>query len=213
MNSLKLGFISILLGLIFFSCKKDSNSNVPKVFDIATLTIDSNRIVTSIDTIIAHPSGCGMIPSPSDSLDVDSLDLDLNVGIDAYVSAKSWYQFVSASYPCANYCHSLIFGSVQNKVEFTKSGMYNQVGLINENETIDSTKEWMGSITLSLYVPNAHFSCGYQGINYVGFRVLKNSGYQYGWLKVKATNYGVSIVSGALNQTVDMGIPAGKKTN
>jgi hypothetical protein len=65
----------------------------------------------------------------------------------------------------------------------------------------------------SLSVPQAPFSCYYQGIHYIGYRVIKNGGFQYGWIKVASKNNGVSIMDAALNQTLNMGIPAGKKTN
>lgn len=204
-------FLFVLITMLF-SCKKE-DSPVVKTFDIVEIPIDSNRVVTSIDTIVNHPSGCGTVPSPSDSLDVDSLDLNYDGTYDSYISAKSWYQFVSASYPCANYSHSIVLAGTLNEIQFSKTGMYNQVKVFDENELIDSTQEWMGSVMFNLYVPNAPFSCSYQGEHYVGYRFLKNGGFQYGWLKVRSANYGVRITKVALNKTVEMGMPAGKYTN
>jgi hypothetical protein len=204
-------FVGILLS--FYSCKKNKTGVPTKVYDIIQLDFDTNRVVSSIDTFINHPSGCGMIPSPTDSLDVDSLDLNNDLINDSYISAKSWYQFVSASFPCVNYCHSVILASDQSNIQFMKNGMYNQVDTLIFNDVIDSTKAWTNSVTFAMYVPNAPFSCFYQGVHYVGYRVAKGAGYQYGWLKVKSMNNGISIVDGALNRTIDMGIPAGKKVN
>ena len=204
-------FVGILL--LFYSCKKDNTEVSQKVYDIIKLDFDTNRVVSSINTFINHPSGCGMIPSPSDSLDVDSLDLNNDLINDSYISAKSWYQFVSASYPCVNYSHSVILASNQSNIQFMKSGMYNQVDTLNFNDVIDSTKAWANSVIFALYVPNAPFSCYYHGVHFIGYRVSKGVGYQYGWLKIKSTNNGISIVEGALNRTIDMGIPAGRKVN
>jgi hypothetical protein len=78
------------------------------------LDLDTNRVVSSIHNFINHPIGCGMIPSPTDSLDVDSLNLNNDLIIDSYISAKSWYQFVCASFPCVNYCFSVIPTNAEN---------------------------------------------------------------------------------------------------
>ena len=199
--------------LLFCSCKKDKTILQPKVFDIIQLDFDTNRVVSSIDAFINHPAGCGLIPSPSDSLDVDSLDLNNDLIIDSYISAQSWYEFLSASFPCVNYRHSIILASVQSDIQFTKSGLYNQVDTLNLNDILDSTKAWSTAITFALTVPGAPFSCNYLGEHYIGYRVIKENGYQYGWLKVKSANNGISIVEGALNRTIDLGIPAGKKVN
>ena len=163
-----------LIILFFLSCKKDKVVDCPKSFDIIEIAVDSNRVITSIDTFINHPSGCGVVPSPSDSLDVDSLDLNPDGIKDCYINAKTWYQMVSASYPCANYSHSVVLSTIQNDIQFTKSGFYNQFGYFDENELIDSTKDWSESIMFSLSVPQAPFSCYYQGIHYIGYRVIKN---------------------------------------
>lgn len=209
-------FISYFLtgiSLFFFSCEKDKTVFPAEVYDIMQLDFDTNRVVSSIDAFINHPSGCGLIPFPSDSLDIDSLDLNNDLIKDSYISAKSWYQFVSASYPCVNYCHSVIITANQGDIQFTKNGTYNQVDTLILNEVIDSTKDWSNSVAFALFVPNAPFTCSYNGTHYVGYRVVNGAGYQYGWLKVKSINNGISLIDGALNRTIDMGIPAGKKVN
>lgn len=201
------------IGILVFvsSCKKDKTNYSEKVYDIIELNFDTTRIVSSIDTFINHLSGCGLIPSPSDFRDVDSLDLNNDLTMDSYISAASWYNAVSYSNPCVNYNYGIALISIQSDVQFMKIGMNNQVDTLKLNDIINSSKAWENDVALVTRVTSAPFSCNYQGVHYIGYRVAKGSGFQYGWLKVKSVNYGVSIIEGALNRTIDMGIPAGKK--
>jgi len=209
-------FEVFFIGILFFitSCKKDKTNVQVKIYDIIDLNFDTNRIVSSIDTFIYHPSGCGMIPFPSDSLDVDSLDLNNDSIYDSYLRAKSWYNATSMSYPCANYCFSLSLNSIQSEIQFSKigtSGNY-QVDTLNFNDVVDLNKDWSFGVIFELNSSSpAPYYTSNKGTHYIGYRVAKGVGYQYGWLKVKSVNNGISIIEGALNRTIDMGIPAGKK--
>lgn len=199
--------------IVLYSCRKDKITTENKVYNIVEIAIDSNKIINSIDSFIPHGSGCGYVQYPTDSSDVDSLDLDMDGFIDSYLYAKSWYNFVSASYPCVNYCHSIGLSSVDTFTQFTKELPYNQAALFDESTIIDTNCSWDYSVMLALSVPLAPFSCSYTGLHYIGYRRKTNLGYNYGWLKVESYDYGVRILEAAINKTYDMGIPAGKKVN
>lgn len=205
----------LCLAVVFYSCVKDKTQFEDKQFDIQIISVDSTKRICSIDHMIFHPSGCGNVQSPADSLDVDSLDLDGNGLIESYIYAKSWYNFVSASYPCVNYNHSIAISSknADSNIQFSKIQPYNQVKLFAETELIDSSSNWDYSVILSLSVQQAPFSCNYEGSHFIGYRIKNIQGYSYGWLMVKSDSLGVKIVDAALNRTIEMGIPAGRRFN
>lgn len=195
------------------SCTKDKTQFESEKFDIQLISVDSTKRICSIDHLVFHPSGCGNVQSPTDSLDEDSLDLDSNGLIDSYIYAKSWYNFISASNPCVNYNHSIAISGTNTDIQFAKIQPYNQVELFEENTTIDSLNKWDYSVVLSLSVQQAPFSCNFDGIHYIGYRMKNAQGYSYGWIKVISDLFGVKLVDAALNRTLDMGIPAGRKVN
>jgi hypothetical protein len=206
-------YFHIILALLFSSCTKEKTPFESEKFDIQIISVDSTKRICSIDHLVLHPSGCGNVPSPSDSLDVDSLDLDGNGLIDSYIYAKTWYNFISASYPCANYNHSIVISGTNTDIQFSKIQPYNQVKLFEETALVDLSSTWDYSVVLSLSVQQAPFSCYFDGTHYLGYRMKNIQGYSYGWIKVRSESFGVRLIDAALNRTIDMGIPAGRKIN
>ncbi|MFM7301519.1 MAG: hypothetical protein ACKO1R_10310, partial [Crocinitomicaceae bacterium] len=97
--------------------------------------------------------------------------------------------------------------------QFSKIQPYNQVKLFEETALVDLSSTWDYSVVLSLSVQQAPFSCYFDGTHYIGYRMKNIEGYSYGWIKVRSDSFGVRLVDAALNGTLDMGIPAGRKIN
>lgn len=197
--------------MIFSSCLKDKVP-VPQIIDVLINyhEVNPTETFTCVDTIIAHPSGCGMIVQPADSAVSRTIDLDTDGQADFEISCTSWYHFVSASYPCVNYNTSFIISSLQTGAAIATIGNYNEVRKYAENDSIRITDQWYASAAILLAVAQAPFVTDFNGTSFFGLKIRKNNQDWYGWLKLEKSGYHLTLLASGVKQGPSTGIKAGQ---
>lgn len=172
--------------------------------------INPTETFTCVDTIIQHPSGCGMIVQPADSAVSRTIDLDADGQADFEISCTSWYQFQSASYPCVNYNVSFVISALQNNGAIATVGNFNEVRKYAENDSIQITDQWHASAAMLLDVAQAPFITDFNGTNFFGLKIRKNNEDWYGWLKLNKDGYNLTLLASGVKQGPSTGIKAGQ---
>ena len=110
-------YILLLISLAIIGCSKENDLETenPIIESITYTELNPNIQITSVDSLIYHGSGCGYVPSPSDSTASISLDINNDNVVDFTLSCNSWYNFVSASGPCANYNTSIVLSGTVHR--------------------------------------------------------------------------------------------------
>ncbi len=204
---------ALLILVLLSACLKDKvpvppppEVNVP----ILHQTFTSPESFTCVDTLIQHPSGCGMIVQPADSAVSRTIDLDADGQADFEISCTSWYQFQSASYPCVNYNTSFVISALQNNGAIATVGNFNEVRKYAENDSINSGAHWLSSAGILVAVAQAPFATDFNGISYFGLKLNKANGTWYGWLKLEKSGYHLTLLASGVKQGPSTGIKAGQ---
>jgi hypothetical protein len=205
----KMVYFFVLIASIITSCTKDKNSKTEN--PIVYTELNPSIQITSVDTLINHLSGCGLVPSPSDSTATFSIDLNNDNSIDFILTCSSWYHFVSASDPCANYNTSMVISgtSASNKVSI--AGNYNIANHFQMNESIDNYQTWSNSATLMLNSALAPFSTNFNSDVFLGLKMTTTEGDYFGWIHIDKNGFDISVLSYAIHQTLNCTIQAGQK--
>jgi hypothetical protein len=199
-------YILILISSTIIGCSKDN-----AILDsIAYTELDPSIQITSVDSLVYHGSGCGYVPSPSDSTASISFDINDDSIDDFTITCNSWYNFVSASGPCVNYNTSIVLSgtSDENKVSIAED--YNIVKRYDLNEVIDNSQQWSNTAMLMLSSATAPFTTNFNGATYLGLKVNTEQGDYFGWIYIDKNGYDVTIISYALNQSINNSIYAGQ---
>jgi len=199
--------ILVSLSICIFSCNKESE-NIPD--DIMHYELNPQLELTSVDSLINHPSGCGNIPIPSDSSASLSLDINNDGTNDFSISCLSWYEFVSASGPCANYNTSITIHGTTEKNKISIQENYNTIKTLNFNDIIDNSYNWHENATLMISSAQAPFSTNFNGSVYLGLKLKQDEEEYFGWLYINKSDYLITIMSYAINQTAHNCIHAGQ---
>jgi hypothetical protein len=200
-----------LSSYILASCLKDKVPVPPEIkYPIRHTEYNPNETFTCVDTIIQHPSGCGMIALPADSSVLRNIDLDADGTADFQISCTSWYQTLSASFPCVNYNTSYAITALQNNGAIATTGTYNEVCKFAVNDSINLTAKWHNSASILLHVTQAPFVTDFNGLCYFGLKLTRNNGNWYGWLKLEKSLYDISLISSAIRLGPSSGIRAGQ---
>jgi hypothetical protein len=212
-NKMKIApFILIILLSTIVACTKKSveKPDVPIVDGIIYTELDPLIHLSSVDTLIAHGSGCGNIPSPADSITSISFDINNDDTLDFTLSCKSWYYFVSASSPCANYHTSIYLSGTaeEHKVGITEP--FNSVKRYLPDEVIDASQNWSNPAMLMLSSATAPFSTNFNDTAYVGLKIHTDQGDYFGWIYFDKQGYDLTVISYAVHQTVNSPIRAGQ---
>ncbi|MFZ9657380.1 MAG: hypothetical protein ACO29Z_01695 [Crocinitomicaceae bacterium] len=193
--------------LIVQACTKDKIHVEPQ---ISYQELNDTEFFTCVDTIVEHPSGCGSVILPSDSIEERLIDLDFDANPDFKISCTSWYNFVSASYPCANYNTSIIISSMDTNAFIATTGMFNDSRKYALSDSIRSTDQWRSSAALLLFVQQAPFTTTFDGLAYFGLKMKKNGEDWFGWVQLEKNTYKIRILSHAVKTGQSTGIKAGE---
>ena len=123
--------------------------------------------VTSVDTLISHPSGCGEVPIPSDSSASIFLDINNDGTNDFSITCSTWYQTISASYPCVNYQKRITISGTNENNKISIQENYNIVKTFNINDIIDDSDNW-GEYAILMGSAQSAFSTNFNGSVYLG---------------------------------------------
>ena len=205
-------YIILLISSVFIGCSKENNlePDIPIAECIIYTELDPYFRITSVDSLIPHGSGCGYIPSPSDSTASISLDINNDTVVDFILSCKSWYNFVSASGPCANYNTSIVLSGTSNENKVGISGNYNIVKQYVLNDVIDNSQQWSNTAMLMLSSVSAPFATNFNDTIYLGLKINTDQGDYFGWIYIDKNGYDITVISYAMNQTANSSIDAGQ---
>lgn len=208
----KATYILILISSTLFGCSKENDLEPenPLTEGITYTELNPSIQLTSVDSLIYHGSGCGYVPSPSDSTASISLDINHDNVVDFTLSCNSWYNFVSASGPCANYNTSIVLSGTpdKNKVGITEN--YNSVKRFVLNEEIGNSQQWSSTAMLMLSSATAPFATNFNDTVYLGLKINTDEGDYFGWIYIDKNEYNVTVLSYAWNQSVNSSINAGQ---
>ena len=205
-------YLVVILAFVlgFLSCSKNEGSYQAIPQDNIIYTQFQPFVeLTSVDTFVDHPSGCGLIPVPGDSYLEYMLDIDDNGTDDFMLVIKTWYYFVSASGPCRNYQYRIeLRGLYENMV--TSEGMYSLPVFLNSGDVIDQSLEWQSTTNLMMDVAGAPFSSDFEGDRYVGLKLSSGKDSYFGWLYLSKLKFTVTLKACAVNQAANNSIQAGQ---
>ncbi|RFC54716.1 hypothetical protein [Brumimicrobium aurantiacum] len=205
-------YILVLISSAIIGCSKENDLDPvsPIADDITYSELNPNIHLTSVDSLIYHGSGCGYVPSPSDSTASVSFDIDNDNVVDFTLSCNSWYNFVSASGPCANYNTSIVLSGTSNNNKVAINGNYNIVKKHDLNDVIDNSLLWSNTARLMLSSASAPFETNFDDTVYLGLKINTDQGDYFGWIYIDKNGYDVTVKSYAFNQSVNNSINAGQ---
>ncbi len=212
MNLMKSPYLSslLILAVIMGTACKKAKSSSSSFIQYAEWTPPIQA--TAVDSMVLHPSGCGLTPVPADSTVIVELDIDQDGLTDFILQCTSWYQFVSASDPCANYHQSITISGASEFNNIAIDGNYNAVHILNHGESVGATLNWSNTATLLLASANAPFSTDFSGNAYLGLQIVANNSHlHFAWLSLQKTGSQVSLLSWAIQKSESTSIQAGQR--
>ena len=199
----------IIIVMASFGCKKN-NKSLPD--DIEHTELQPPLQITCVDSVVNHPSNCGMVPYPYDSTAQISLDIN-NDGVDDFiVKCESWYNTVSVSNPCSNHNSTIqIYSTNPDNKVFKQDAVYPIIKKLVSNEGIGSTSLWYeGGFILSEGADMNGLQTDYNGDAFIGLRMKLGNEEHFGWMHINKTDYLVIIDSYGFNHTPNNSILAGQ---
>lgn len=200
-------YFTVCLFLIASACRTDSNEDNAVI--IHTEYIPA-VLLTCVDSMIQHPSGCGMIPVPTDSTSTIQIDMDQNGTFDFSITCSTWYQFVSASGPCANYNSSMIISGIDSSNDIAIGNLFNASKYFEYGVEIFDENSWSHFATLQLQAATAPFQTDFVGEKYIGIRMNSAKGYQYGWILLEKIGFKLYVKSSGIQSCPTKAIQAGQ---
>lgn len=205
-----------LLSLLIFNCNKnesyDEEEILPLEVNILYTQLQPNLEVTSVDTLlyVEYGGGGSYIPQPSDTTASLYLDINNDDVIDFRIRCSSNYNWVTNDDPWANYSRSISISgtSADNQIAITDD--YNIAHLLDTNAVVNDSLEWVTNAMLYLYSAEAPFSTNFNGDVYLGLRMKQDQGDNFCWLFINKTQYDISVMSYAINLTLDESIHIGQ---
>lgn len=197
----------VLFSVIMVRCTKDTT---PKNDAILHTDLQPPLEIESVDSLVFHSSGCGYVPFPADTMKNNALDINKD-GIDDFtLTCKSWYQFVSASNPCANYNTSIVISGISDDNQIAVIGNYSEAKKYELDAVINNSQNWSNSATLKLGSAQAPISIDFNGNNYLGLKLKKGQNSHFCWLYLNKTNNTIKILAFAANLTEGNSIRVGQ---
>ena len=92
----------------------------------------------------------------------------------------------------------------------TKNGGIAGTLVLKLNEVIDNSQQWSNTATLMLSSASAPFETSINDIVYLGLKINTDQGDYFGWIYIDQNGYDVTVISYALNQSVNNSINAGQ---
>ena len=204
----KLITILLLFCVTLIGCKKEKNS---KKDSVKYTEFQPTLKVTSVDTIVAHGSGCGYVVLPTDTAASISIDINSDGVDDFKLECGSWYSFVSNSNPCANYNKNITITGYSNDNSVAVKDEYNVASTFEVNAVINNSQKWNNNAMLMLLATQAPFTTNFTGNKYIGLRMQMGENIHFAWLYLNKTDYTITVISSAINQTVGNSIRTGQK--
>lgn len=219
----------LLIATVFFcACERDVPIKAPNTSITPSIPPPSpdSIIYTDIPDInlisnmIPHPSGCGYIPTPSDTIVSDSIDIDLDGVYDMKFINEHYLYWISASSPCYNFnCKiSVKMINIIDTIAFYNDE-YWWIDELYLNDSIDNNLNYnYYNYPINQPFISYHCTSGPPGIHnfigekYLGFKMYRSGKTMFGWVRIESVGYnGVIIRDFAVNQTNNNLILAGQE--
>jgi hypothetical protein len=197
--------------MIIISCDKDSDNELKDKIIYLDLTPD--LVLHPVDSVGLHPSGfCNeKIPFPTDSTVLIDLDINQDGEDDFRFTYSTFYEWVSASSPCANYNSTLqVSGlTVENKIKVANEDM-NEISILKNGDIIDA--DLLYASNAIIYRDNAMAFLNFGDFSGEGFIGVKLSSGELGWIKLnfEKDSFTCTIMEYGYNETVNSQITAGQ---
>ena len=158
----------------------------------------SNSDAEPVDSIELKTVGIKI--TPNNSVEIDLLD---------DIESKIYFEIITLS----EETYASRINTANNSVQILDNSTFRYPDALELNEVINEDQNWSleTSFVLGTSVGNAGLFEG-SGLRYLGFRILNNAEYQYGWISI-INNQGndcVEIESYAINLTSGQSILAGQ---
>ena len=202
-----IGFISMTI----ISCNNDSDNELKDKIIYLDLTPDLS--LHPVDSVGLHPSGLcqEIIPFPTDSTVI--VDLDINQdGVDDFrFTYSTFYEWVSASSPCANYNSTLQIGGLtaENKIKVANEDMH-EVSILENGDLINVDQLFASNAII--YRDNTMGFLYFGDFSDEGFIGVKLSGGELGWIKLifQKDSFTCTVMEYGYNETINSQITAGQ---
>ncbi len=202
-----IGFIS----MIIISCDKEKE---PELKDkIIHLDLTPDLTLHAVDSVGFHPSGLcqEVIPFPSDSTVIVDLDINLDGDSDFRFTYSTFYEWVSASSPCANYNSTLEVSGMNadNKIMVANEDIH-EISVLENGDLINTDQ--LFSDNAIIYRDNAMAFLYFGDFSGEGFIGIKLFGGELGWIKLnfQKDSFTCAIMEYGYNKTINSQIAAGQ---
>ncbi len=199
--------IFVLICSMLISCKRDVSDN------IIYIDLKPDLILHPVDSVGMHPSGLcqEVIPFPSDSTLKVDLDIDKD-GIDDFrFTYTTFYEWVSASNPCANYNSTLQIAGLltENKI-FIENENMREVRVLEKGDLICANQ--LSANNAIIYRDNSMSSLNFEDFSGEGFIGFKLSDGELGWIKLdfQKDSFTCTILEYGYNEVINSQITAGQ---
>ena len=216
MRVIQLSIINLFLFCILISsCKKGGDQKNDSILPDKILYTDIDPDTTFTSVRSWFDTGLGTIPYPSDSSAGITLDVDHNGLPDLSLRVFTFYQFVSASSPEANYNYGVIINTYDTKdsVVFDQtSGPCWAAKTFLQDSVISGNFKF--TYSASIYASGYSTGCNVLpkvGDKYYGFKIWNNGNYNYGWILLNFNSMKLTLKEYAVNLTPNKPIKAGQK--
>jgi hypothetical protein len=203
----KILFIVSILSLLLIGCEK---KEILSQDNVLCTELQPSVEISSVHSLVWHPSGCGNVPSPSDSSASISLDINNDGTNDFTIYCSSWYHFVSASIPCGNYNTSMTITGTNSNNQIATNGNFDIAKLYSLGEKIESSGVWKVSSTLMRSSVTYPYGTNFEGSKYLGLKIRQEQNDYFGWLYINKDGYVITVMSYAINLTVNNSIITGQ---
>jgi len=200
-----------VISMIIISCDEETETELKD--KIIYVDLSADLTLHPVDSVGFHPSGLcqEVIPFPSDSTVIVDLDINQDGDDDFRFTYSTFYEWVSASSPCANYNSTLQVSGLKadNKIMVANEDM-NEISVLENGDLINSDQ--LFSDNAIIYRDNAMaflYFGDFLGEGFIGFKL---SGGELGWIKLdfQKDSFTCEIMEYGYNETINSQMTAGQ---
>lgn len=181
MNLLKLTCLCCVFALGFGGCSKPTGN----YRSFVSQTYAEPLVLNTVTEVYDHPSGCGEVYLPADTLSAIPIDINGDGMADYEIQSEHWYDEVSASGPCANYHYARTVQPLHDTCQVAFDGYWYEVLPFQSGDAIGPLQDYFSFGMLFLEANGAGWGGNFlDGTAYVGIRTGTSEAYHYGWILV-----------------------------
>ena len=197
--------------MIIISCDNKTDNELKD--KIIYLDLNPDLTLHPVDSVGFHPSGLcqEVIPFPTDSTVIVYLDVNQDGENDFRFTYSTFYEWVSASSPCANYNSTVQVSGLttENKIKVANEDMY-EISILENGDLINADQLFASNAII--YRDYAMASLYFGDLSGEGFIGVKLSSGELGWIKLnfEKESFTCTIMEYGYNETINAKITAGQ---